>query len=48
MDYALKELDKNTISKIFLYIDVKKFNKPITIIQGLKKDKDMIKKILKN
>ena len=27
MDYALKELDKNTISKIFIYIDVKKFNK---------------------
>jgi translation initiation factor 1 len=46
MDYALKELDKN-ISKIFIYTDLKKFNKPVTIIQGLKKDKDIIKTILK-
>ena len=45
MDYALKELDKN-ISEIFIYTDIKKFNKPVTIIQGLK-DKDMIKTILK-
>ena len=47
MDYALKQLDKNTISKIFIYTDVKKFNKSVTIIQDLKKDKNMIKKILK-
>ncbi len=45
MDYVLKELDKN-ISEIFIYTDIKKFNKPVTIIQGLK-DKDMIKTILK-
>jgi translation initiation factor 1 len=45
MDYALKELDKD-ISNIFIYQDVKKFNKPVTIIQGLK-DKDMIKILLR-
>jgi translation initiation factor 1 len=42
---ALKELDKS-ISNIFVYTDVKKFNKPITIIQGLK-DKDLIRIILR-
>jgi translation initiation factor 1 len=41
ISYALKELDKS-ISNIFVYIDIKKFNKPITIIQGLK-DKDLIR-----
>lgn len=45
IDYALKELDKD-ISNIFVYTDIKKFNKPITIIQGLK-DKVMIKIILR-
>ena len=45
MDYALKELDKD-ISNIFVYQDVKKFNKSVTIIQGLK-DKDMIKILLR-
>ena len=45
IDYALKELDKD-ISNIFVYIDIKKFNKPITIIQGLK-DKDLIRIILR-
>lgn len=43
--YALKELDKS-ISNIFVYTDIKKFNKPITIIQGLK-DKDLIRMILR-
>jgi translation initiation factor 1 len=43
--YALKELDKS-ISNIFVYTDIKKFNKPITIIQGLK-DKDLIRIILR-
>lgn len=33
IDYALKELDKD-ISNILVYKDVKKFNKPVTIIQG--------------
>jgi translation initiation factor 1 len=42
---ALKELDKS-ISNIFVYTDVKKLNKPITIIQGLK-DKDLIRIILR-
>jgi translation initiation factor 1 len=46
IDYALKELDKG-ISDIFIYIDVKKFNKPVTVIQGLK-DKDTIKTILRD
>lgn len=46
MDYALKELDKG-ISDIFVYTDVKKFNKPVTIIQGLN-DKDMAKTILRD
>jgi translation initiation factor 1 len=45
IDYALKELDKD-ISNILVYKDVKKFNKPFTIIQGLK-DKDMIKILLR-
>ena len=31
IEYALKELDKS-ISNIFVYTDIKKFNKPITII----------------
>jgi translation initiation factor 1 len=43
--YALKELDKS-ISNIFVYTDIKKFNKPITIIQGLK-DKNLIRIILR-
>ena len=45
LGYALKELDKS-ISNIFVYTDIKKFNKPITIIQGLK-DKDLIRIILR-
>lgn len=45
ISYALKELDKS-ISNIFVYTDIKKFNKPITIIQGLK-DKDLIRMILR-
>ena len=45
IDYALKELDKD-ISNILVYKDVKKFNKPVTIIQGLK-DKNMIKVLLR-
>jgi translation initiation factor 1 len=45
ISYALKELDKS-ISNIFVYTDIKKFNKPITIIQGLK-DKDSIRIILR-
>lgn len=45
IDYALKELDKD-ISTIFVYTDIKKYNKPITIIQGLK-DKDLIRIILR-
>ena len=45
IDYALKELDKD-ISNILVYKDLKKFNKPVTIIQGLK-DKDMIKVLLR-
>jgi len=45
ISYALKELDKS-ISNIFVYTDIKKFNKPITIIQGLK-DKDLIRIILR-
>ena len=45
ISYALKELDKS-ISNIFVYTDIKKFNKPITIIQGLK-DKDLIRTILR-
>ena len=43
--YALKEVDKS-ISNIFVYTDIKKFNKPITIIQGLN-DKDLIRIILR-
>lgn len=45
ISYALKELDKS-MSNIFVYTDIKKFNKPITIIQGLK-DKDLIRIILR-
>jgi translation initiation factor 1 len=45
IEYALKELDKSILN-IFVYTDVKKFNKPITIIQGLK-DKDLIRMILR-
>ena len=45
ISYALKELDKS-ISNIFVSTDIKKFNKPITIIQGLK-DKDLIRIILR-
>ena len=45
ISYALKELDKS-LSNIFVYTDIKKFNKPITIIQGLK-DKDLIRIILR-
>ena len=41
-----KEL--NIISTTFIYIDIKKFNKPVIIIQDLKnKDNDMIKEIVK-
>jgi translation initiation factor 1 len=46
IDYALKELDKS-ISDILVYTDIKKFNKPITIIQGLK-DKDLIRTTLRD
>ena len=45
IDYALKELDKS-ISNIFVYTDIKKFNKPITVIQGLN-DKELIRTILR-
>jgi translation initiation factor 1 len=45
IEYALNELDKSILN-IFVYTDVKKFNKPITIIQGLK-DKDLIRMILR-
>ena len=45
MDYALKELD-NYNSEIFVYQDVKKINKTVTIIKGLK-DKDLSKNILR-
>ena len=45
IEYALKELDKS-ISNIFVYTDIKKFNKPITVIQGLN-DKDWIRTILR-
>ena len=45
ISYALKELDKSILN-IFVYIDIKKFNKSITIIQGLK-DKDLIRIILR-
>ena len=45
IEYALKERDKSILN-IFVYTDVKKFNKPITIIQGLK-DKDLIRMILR-
>ncbi|MGD1834834.1 MAG: stress response translation initiation inhibitor YciH [Nitrososphaeraceae archaeon] len=45
MDYILKELDSSK-SDIFVYQDVKKINKSVTIIQGLK-DKDISKTILR-
>ena len=45
IEYALKELDKS-ISNIFVYTDIKKFNKPITVIQGVN-DKDLIRTILR-
>jgi hypothetical protein len=45
MDYALKELDKD-ISNILVYKDVKKFNKPVIIIQGLK-DKNVCRAFCK-
>ena len=45
IEYALKELDKS-ISNIFFYTDIKKFNKPIPVIQGLN-DKDLIRTILR-
>ena len=45
IDNALKELDKD-VQDILVYQDVKKFNKPVTIIQGLK-DIDMISIMLR-
>ena len=45
MDYALKELD-DCNSEIFVYHDVRKINKSVTIIRGLK-DKDLSKNILR-
>ena len=45
MDYALKELNEWT-TDIFIFTDTKKYNKLVTIIQGLN-DKDMIKTILR-
>jgi translation initiation factor 1 len=45
MDYALKELNEET-SDIFIFTDTKKYNKLVTIIQGLN-DKDMVKTILR-
>ena len=45
MDYALKELNEE-ISDIFIFIDTKKYNKLVTIIQGLN-DKDIVKTILR-
>jgi translation initiation factor 1 len=45
IDYALKELDRY-ISEIFVYQDIKKINKSVTIIQGLK-DRDLSKSILR-
>ena len=44
MDYALKKLDEGT-SDIFIYTNTNKFNKLVTIIQGLN-DKDAVKPIL--
>ena len=46
MDYALNELDKGR-SEIFVYLDRKKLNKSVTIIQGLR-DKNLAKQILKD
>jgi len=40
IDNALKELDKDS-KNILVYQDLKKFNKPVTIIQGLN-DSDLI------
>ena len=45
MDYALKELD-DCNSEIFVYNDVRKINKSVTIIKGLK-DKDLSKNVLR-
>ena len=45
MNYALKELNEGT-SDIFIFTDTKKYNKLVTIIQGLN-DKDMVKTILR-
>ena len=45
IDNALKELDKD-VQDILVYQDVKKFNKPVTIIQGLK-DIGMISSMLR-
>lgn len=45
MDYALKNLDEGT-SDIFTYTNTNKFNKIVTIIQGLN-DKDAVKTILR-
>ena len=42
--YALKKLDEGT-SDIFIYTNTNKFNKLVTIIQGLN-DKDAVKPIL--
>ena len=46
IDNALKELDKD-VQDILVYQDVKKFNKPVTVIQGLK-DIGMASLILKD
>lgn len=46
IDNALKELDKDA-QDILVYQDVKKFNKPVTVIQGLK-DIGMASLILKD
>jgi translation initiation factor 1 len=45
IDNALKELDKD-IQHILVYQDLKKFNKPVTIVQGLK-DSDLINIMLR-
>lgn len=45
IDNALKELDKD-IQHILVYQDLKKFNKPVTIVQGLN-DSDLISIMLR-
>ena len=45
MDHALKELD-DCNSEIFVYNDVRKINKSVTIIKGLK-GKDLSKNVLR-